>query len=58
MHGLKCKTDKVENEFSILQLVHAKDSIANLDIITLVAKDAVIASVSVCVCVCVHIHLC
>ena len=54
--------DKVEDEDSILQLVHRKDDIANLDIITLVAEleDTDIARVSVlvsvceCVCVCVH----
>ena len=43
----------MEDEDSILQLVYRKDGIANLDIITLVAKDADIARVSVYVCMCV-----
>ena len=56
----------MEDEDSILQLVYRKDGIANLDIITLVAKDADIARVSdyvcmfvcVCLCVCVSVCLC
>ena len=50
--------DEVEDEGSILQLLYRKDGIANLDIITLVAKDADIASVSVHVCVCVSVCEC
>ena len=48
----------MEDEDSILQLVYRKDGIANLDIITLVAKDADIARVSVYVCMSVCVCLC
>ena len=38
--------------------MYRKDSIANLDIISLVAKDVDIARVSVYVCVCVNVCVC
>ena len=47
----------MEDEDSILQLMYRKDGIANLDIITLVAKDAVLLGL-LCLCLCVRVCAC
>ena len=50
----------MDDEDSMLQLMYRKDGIANLDVITLVAKVVDIARVSMCVCVCMRtcVHGC